>query len=281
MGWAKPNAMVEFNHDEEKAIEALEERGAFLHVDKNVKPTKNRDSVLTPKQLSLLRKIKNVIRKGRVSSIQISDHQAETKKVIVTFDKSNEDPTESFTPADDYIFVHCTSSGPYNNADVKEIFVSDEEIDLYYIYAPPLGISNSSLAFLEAARKRGSIDMDLGKKLLMAMYDEKSKGSEEHISVNDVLKATILPFYIHRKVEDYRTFINLAVFLAIGDSDPMVTYKWITNNRLSLFSIPGFKCHIFEKLEKMVEKGETFGFTREQIEMLRLLRDKLTPLKGK
>ena len=50
-------------------------------------------------------------------------------------------------------------------------------------------------------------------------------------------------------------FINLAIFIAMLDKDPMVGYNWLKSNRLSVFSIPGFKGHIVEDMETIVTKG--------------------------
>merc|ERR1712224_541296 len=77
-----------------------------------------------------------------------------------------------------------------------------------------------------------------------------------------------------------RSTLNLALFVALADADPLVGYNWLANNRLSLLSIPGFKCGIFETISKISNEGEGFlDFSSNEIRMLKLLANKLEVLK--
>lgn len=258
----------------------------FSRLDPNITPTKLRYPVVGPIKLRILRSIKNVIRKGRVSAIRISNSsENDTKKEIdVHFDGSVDDPRETFFPAEDYVFVHCTSPGPFNNIDVNEIFVSENQIDLYALFAPPITISMSTLGYLEAARRKGKLDLNLGEKLIMAINGDEFQQeveNKEQFSVHDILKAVVLPFDLNGNKRKLCSIINTAVFFAIADIDPFVPFNWMKNNRLSLFSIPGSKSRIYENLDDMISKGSALGFSEEYVEVFRLLQNKLEPLKGR
>jgi hypothetical protein len=60
----------------------------------------------------------------------------------------------------------------------------------------------------------------------------------------------------------------------------MVALNWMKGNRLSFFSIPGFKSEIYEDMTKLCREGERFGYTKHDIRMFELLLEKLEPLEG-
>lgn len=101
-------------------------------------------------------------------------------------------------------------------------------------------------------------------------------------SDNDVLLHLVHAFQLDGEVPDLlRSLSTLAIFLAIVDKDPMVGYEWMKSNRLSFFSIPGFKSGIVDDLNKMIGDGEKLGFTDNEIRMFKLLSGKLEVLKDK
>ena len=255
--------------------------GMLHRLDKNIKPTRFRYPVVLSSQLKKLQKVTNLIRKGRVTSIEYTNSK---ESILVHFDGKVTEPQMTFSPADDYVFVHCTSPGLMNGAKPKSIFVSDYELDLYVISAPPIPMSMSSIAYLEAARLRGSLDIDLAKQLFLAMTEEdvdRKSVENENISMNDILKAILRPFDITGKGKDLRSLVNLAVFLSIANVDPMVSYKWMKGNRLQFLSIPFYKCRVYENVSDMIEKSKILGFSDSMVNMLRLLQHKLEPLQGK
>lgn len=73
---------------------------------------------------------------------------------------------------------------------------------------------------------------------------------------------------------------NLAVFLSLFSSVPIEGLQWLQSNRLSLLSVPGKKCHIFEDLNDMINQQSQFRFTDSEIKMFRMLSERLKPLEG-
>lgn len=175
-------------------------------------------------------------------------------------------------------FIHCTSPGPFNGREIDELFVSDTEMRIFLLYAPPVSISMSVLAKLESARRQGKLDLDFGRKMLRAAA--LLNGDEP--SDNDVLRHLVRGFMLSGDVPSLLVSLStLAVFLALVDKDPMVGYKWMKANRLSFFSIPGFKSGIVGDLARLTTNGEKLGFSASEVEMFSLLHEKLQPLKDK
>ena len=253
----------------------INRKGDLHRLDTNIKPTRFRFPVVRSSELKMLQKVTNLIRKGRVTSIQYTDSK---RSIKAQFDGNVTEPHMIFSPANDYVFVHCTSPGPFNGAKPQNIFVSDNELDLFLLSAPPISMSMSSIAYLEASRLRGSLDEDFAKQLYMAIAEEKEDRHE--VSMNEILKAIVRPFDLVGNHGDLRSIINLAVFLSIANVDPMISYKWMKNNRLQFLSIPFFKCRIYEHVSTMIHKGKIMGFSDATVNMLRLLQTKLEPLQG-
>ena len=163
--------------------------------------------------------------------------------------------------------------------EIEELFISKKEMRLFMLYAPPVSISPSVQARLEAARKKGSLDLEFGAELLRA---GSMLVNGDIPSDNDVLLHLVHAFQLDGEVPDLlRSLSTLAIFLAIVDKDPMVGYEWMKSNRLSFFSIPGFKSGIVDDLNKMIGDGEKLGFTDNEIRMFKLLSGKLEVLKDK
>lgn len=90
-------------------FDRLEASGALLRIDKNVRPKMFHGATISQMELEELRKIKNVIRKGRVKSIE---------KDQIHFEN------ESIPTSKNHIHVDCSASA-ISNLDVKPIFESD------------------------------------------------------------------------------------------------------------------------------------------------------------
>lgn len=275
--WSWGEALLEADLDMNKAALLLEKEGVFDRVDKTVLPTKLRFPVVSKDEIAMLRKISNVIRRGRVTSI----NKAEAGQICVEFDKREAEP---LLLSDDHIFVHCTSPGPFNGNDQCCPFPSPDVLQLWFLYAPPVPISMSCIAALEARRSLGTLDLDFGRKLANAL-----KGTDNvEYSENEVLQTLITGYRLTAGDDvgaDTRAQIEplklLGLFFALLDKDPMVGLQWMQQNRLSFFSIPGFKGASYENLLKIVEKKSVLGLSDDEVSMLITLSNKLKALEGK
>merc|ERR1711981_868339 len=250
--WTMPEALLKHNGDEEKARADLEEKGIFVRLDKNVQPTRFRFPVIGKEELKLMRKIKNVVRKGRVTSIRLKNN-----KIDIGFGEDQE-PYILPESANDYAFVHCASPGPFNGVSeemVDKLFVSENELRLYLLFPPPVTASLACLAFLEAARSKGKLDLEFGRKLI--------RGETEQDCIDS----------------NFLSIMSIAMIIALADPDPMVAFNWMKSSRLSMLSIPGFKSRIYEMFGEILEKKH-MGFSDGYLAMAGLLRDKLKVLEG-
>lgn len=273
--WSYSEALLRHDGDQDKACLELEQTGAFVRLSKDVTPTKFRFPVIGKDELKLLRQIKNLIRRGRVSAIK-----QDRNRVLVQFEDNNGICIPSTTVADT-VFIHCTSPGPFNGNATDEVFVTDKQLNLNLLYAPPVSVSMSSIAYLEAARLSGTLDIQFGKQLLLAAKGSLAEGSCAHISEDEVLRELIKPLMLIERDDSsrFRSIVTNAMFLAIANSDPMVAYSWLRHNRLSFYSVPGFRSGIYGQLSDLVEKGKKLGFTEAELSMFAMVRDKLEPLK--
>ena len=289
--WEWPKALLKHNQDKNKASLDLEAKGGFVRLDKSIQPTKFRFPVIGKDELALLRKVpkENVLRRGRVSSITTDKS---TSNVFIGF-ADGRDPWKMSAPIDDdLVFLHCACPGPFNGNVVDELFISDKELDLYLLFAPPVSISMSTLAYLEASRHKGELDMSFGRKLLLSIDGKLSEGhpDTDQYSENDVLRRLVRAFQLDSKDHNdksltagsIRSLVTLAVFLALAGEDPLIGYEWLKRNRLSFFSIPDFKGEVYETMNLILENNdEATGFSEGEVHMISLLRDKLEPLAGK
>lgn len=280
--WSYPRAVLKCNGDIEKACAMLSNQGSFGCLDDEVQPTRFRFPVVGKDELLVMRKIRNVLRRGRVTSIKMKQ---ENKVIVVDFESEKQPIFLPLEHGQKYTFVHCTSPGPFNGNDQKELFVSEKELDLVLLFAPPISLSMSCLAKLESARREGTMDIEFGRKLLMIKSNNcelELRSDENHLTENDILKSLLCGFYVGGdKNAMLQTIINLAMFIALVDNDPMVGYKWLTVNRLSMLAVPGFKCGIYDDLNEMVVKREVLGLSNCESEMLTLLSNRLSLLEGK
>ena len=285
--WSLEKSLLENNGDVEKAVQDLEEKDAFLRLDetKKITPTKFRFPVVQKDQLIMMRKVKNIIRKGRVISIQ-KEKVIDKEEIKVNFDGGNTETqsSELFSSFEDTLFIHCTSPGPFNGKQAKHVFVSDHELDLFLLFPPPISLSHSVIAYLEAAKRKGTLDVVFAKKLFEIMSEDTTT---EDVSSDEILKQIIRPFMIGNQIDPqvkknttFASMTNLAIFFAVADKDSTVAYKWMKSNRLSFLSIPGYKSKIYESLCTMVSKAASLEFSERKVKMVTLLRDKLKPLEG-
>ncbi len=90
-------------------FDRLEASGSLLRLDKNVRPQMFHGATISQMELEELRKIKNIIRKGRVKSIE--------KDQIIFND-------DSIPTSEDHIHVDCSASA-ISNLEMKPIFAGD------------------------------------------------------------------------------------------------------------------------------------------------------------
>ena len=264
-------ALLKNDNDKDKACLALEAKGQFVRLDPEVLPTRFRFPVVGNDEIEVMRNVRNKIRRGRISSIRKDGGGV----ITVAFEKGN-DLVLANSEGKEHIFVHCTSPGPFNDktSDEDEVFRSEQEIALDYLYAPPVSISMSSIAKLESARQNGTLDIEFGRKLL------KNNTASPNDVLRFLIKGDLRPNSEKSFLDEMRALITQAIFISILDKDPMVGYKWLKTNRLSLFSIPGAKVGAVKSLELIVEKGKNLGSAPGQLEMLQKVAGKLEPLRG-
>jgi hypothetical protein len=269
MEW--PKVMAEHHNDINKASLAMEKQGKFVRLDETILPTQFRFPVIQPGDFKLLKKVKTIIRRGRATAIR-RNYKSE---VVVEFG-GNHSPWDAFAPVENCVFVHATSPGPFNNKDTSQpIFESSKKMNLDLLFAPPVTFSMSCLAKIEAARVKGTLNTDAMRRLALALGEEKSEGRD--FTDDDLLK-----ILIQRANFDnvHYTTITLAMLFAIVDRDPMVPYKWMKENRLSLLSIPGAKAESCDDVRMLRSKGTKLGLTEKDARMLEILGKLIKPLEG-
>lgn len=267
-----PNALAEYNNDQDKAALALEEKGLFSRIDKNIVPKRFRFPSIQPDDLKLLQKIKTVVRRGRATAIR----QKYNSDVEVEFG-SNFPTWKAFAPMDKCVFVHATSPGPFNSGvdSSGPIFNSPGRMTLRLLFTPPIPFSMSVLAKVEAARRKGTLDLDFMRNLALALGGEKSKANE--LTENDMLKMLLAPL---TTTKFYRTMMTQAIIFAIVDRDPMEVINWFKGNRLSFLSIPGFKSGACDDTRMLSTKQNVFDLSDAEVSMMKLVGEKIKPLEG-
>merc|ERR1711865_302065 len=104
--------------------------------------------------------------------------------VVVEFG-SDHSPWEGFAPIENCVFVHATCPGPFNELYAREgiepgFFNSEKKMTLNLLFEPPISMSMSCLAKIEASRNKGTLDIECMKRLMLARM--KMKGEEEKSS---------------------------------------------------------------------------------------------------
>ena len=272
--WSWGQALLENQMDSQKAALDLEEKGVFARLDKDVTPTKFRFPVVGDDELAYMQKVKQIVRRGRVTSITSTDKSDNRGQVSIEFDNGR-----PLLVSSEHIFVHCTSPGPFNGHDRSSPFASESEINLEFLYAPPVPISMSCIAVLESQRRKGKIDVEFGHQIL----------GRTDVTVNEILRQ-LMRGYDLKDVSDLSSngslahiqpLMALAVFICLFETDPTAGYQWMRKNRLSFFSIPGFKGEVYENVCKILENKKMLSLQEHDVAILRGLAYKLKPLEGK
>lgn len=282
--WSYPRALLKAGGDINAACASMESRGELIRVDETIKPTRVRFPVVGRSEIVLMRKIKDTVRRGRVSSISLGSN----RDILVGFGPGERDWVLP-APADGHVFVHCTSPGPFNGYPGSGELFSSDQIELGLLFAPPISMSMSCLARLESARKKGTLDVAFGRELIREMsVDCGSDASDDEVLLRLIRGIPVddqSVTHIDHPDSDITVMvepiITLGLFLAIVDPDPMVGYNWMKSNRLSFLSIPGFKSGLLEDLDAIVEKGKVLGYPAGKLRMIKKMAEKLEPLRGK
>jgi hypothetical protein len=269
--WA--DSVLKFNNDQKKAAFALEEEGMLVRLDKNFTPISFKFPIILPGDLKLLRNVKTVIRRGRATAIS---HKYNSD-VMVEFG-TDYPPWEAFAPIEKCVFVHASSPGPFNGADADiPIFNNTKKMTLEMIFLPPVTFSMSVLAKIEATRRKGTLDLDFMRRLVIALGEEKSKVNE--FTENDLLKMLFHSLNLDSS-NIFRPQMTQAIIFAILDHDPMVAINWMKQNRLSFLSLPGVKSGACDHVRMLCSKGKTLGLSENDVRMLEVIGEKIKPLEG-
>jgi len=304
--------LLKYDNDMQKAALEGEEQRSIVRLDKDIMPTVFKFPLVSDEELKLYRNVKTIIRRGRATAIRrrANSKDDDDDGVVVEFGSGDDhSPWEAFAPIDKCVFVHATSPGPFvgsftayqpDHQEKKEketpsigIFNSEKKMTLNLLFEPPISISVSCLAKIEASRNKGTLDLECMKRLMLARM--KMKGEEEKSSSsidsrednnnnyteNEMLDALLQQY----ELTAARPMLNLAVFLSICDKDPLVSMKWMKQNRLAfLGSIPGFKCHVCNGVQKFITKGiidgKKVGLTEQDMRMLEPMKEQIQPLEG-
>ena len=262
-------ALLRANGNHEQAVDDMEKQGQLLRFDPDVRPTASfRFPTISTEEVQLLRKVDQKIRRGRISSISVKDGSP-----CLNFVNSG-DPYILDGSADSYVVVHCTSPGPFNGYRPSPIFASDDALTLAAVFAPPIPLSGAAIAWVEAARRKGALDLECGRRLL---------GSEggEIASETEVLGKLLQGYYLNGDpVHQMVPLRNLAVLLAVGNRDPRAAAKWFTsNNRLSVYRWL-YKLGTVEDLEAMADPKRVIDFPDDERALFGRLLKELEPLRG-
>jgi len=271
--WDFPKYLANCDNDMQKAALAAEEKGLFVRLDKKFMPTKFRFPLILPDELKLLRNVETVIRRGRATAIVRKNNS----DVRVEFGSGNS-PWTAFAPIEKCVFIHASSPGPFNDIDPETpFFTNSKKMTLNQLFFPPISYSMSTLAKIEATRRKGTLDIDFMKQLALTWGEEKLEQNE--CTENDLLKMLLLPTDLTKNL--FQPLIVQAIVFAILDRDPMVAINWMKQNRLSfLCTLPGFKCETCDHVRLICSKAKSIGLSESDVRMLEMVGEKIKPLEG-
>ena len=257
-------ALLRCDGDTEAASATLEQEGHFLRLDSSVTPTRFRFPTVDLDELERLRRVHDVVRRGRVARIDLC-----AGAPTLTFG-DGQPPLN--LPAGS-LLVHCASPGPLHAATWRRrLFESDGVRNLGHVVQPPVPVSVAALARLGAARVDSTLDLAFGRDVT---------GLQEE---NDVLDALFTNYDLSPTSTDHlRPIINLARFVCLLDPDPAVAVRWLRNNRLSLYRnlLPLQRLRVCEDVGVLLEKSKVLGLRADEVRQLRQMHQtKLGAVRG-
>jgi len=251
-------AVLKNEGDLEKALDEEEKSGRLLRLDPKVRPTQIRFPVVGEDELATMRKVlEGLVKRGRVSAIELE----EGKQIRVIFN----DGGEPWCHQDlDHVFVHCTSPGPYSNAEGYPCFPRDDLLNMGMLFAPPLPLHASMLAKLEMSRVRGRLNLQAGRELMEALG--KDAADLAALPPTAQGEAMLRELMIARSpsgaglVKFGFSTMNEAAFYCLFEGGPAAAFAWVKANRLSFLGSPRNPfSSIFEELELVQKYGEKNG----------------------
>ena len=267
--WDYVHRYLELDGDFDKTLLSLEAEGLFFRLDPGRMPTVLRHPIIEQGELDLLKRT-NHIRRGRVSSIV---RAANGKDVLVKFGPN-------FLPltfAENTAFVHCCSPGPFNGhlaaftGGSVDVFDSPTSVSLYIIFTPPASLPSCAIAYLEAAARRGTLDLEFGRNLV----------EDADLEPWQVLQRLFHPWPAMNRgcKEQVAPILNLALFFAVADRDCLEVLRWFRGNKLSLFSTLYYRSNMWNALNAMAGKRDVLRLTAWEERVVRKLIVKLEPIK--
>lgn len=137
---------------------------------------------------------------------------------------------------------------------------------LKMIFVPPVTLSLSTLAKIEAARRNATLDFHFMRRLAIYLGEEKSEVNK--FTENDLLKMLIHPLPLQDHSDLFRAQKIQAILFAVLDRNPMVALKWTKQNRLSMLFIPGLKSGACDHVRVLCSKAKTVGLSENDVRML-------------
>jgi hypothetical protein len=120
----------------------LEQAGVFLRIDTNVQPEMFHGATVSQIELAELRRVKNIVRKGRVTSI-------ESKQIVLE--------QGSIATSTEHLHIDCSASA-LTNLTIKPIFAGDiitpQTVRSYQPVFSAAFIAHIELAYPEAAKNK-------------------------------------------------------------------------------------------------------------------------------
>lgn len=269
---ASPQRVVEYTlkalegEGDERSINlALERDGHVFRLDasKKVEPTASRFPTISIQELEVLRKVEKLIRQGRIREIT-ADGDLIFENGHVTKREFFRDPEDSSTSSDIF-YIHCSSPGPFAGKKPLTIFPRPNYLCLWPLVNPPTTQSGSFLAAIECARLNKTLNTSLIQQVwteifaknddLLAAATSTDSDFAKPCPENQLEICLSAMFQPGLGESAARILLNIAgIQLILDGSVPDKGTKFLKNNRLSLFSIPGAKVNSEKNLGILLEK---------------------------
>ena len=249
--------------DDERSVNlAMEKDGLLFRLDasKQVEPTASRFPTISQQELEVLRRVKNLLRQGRIEEItedgNLVFQNGHVEEIVNS--KKYFSTCESLA---DVFYVHCASPGPFAGKAPDAIFAQPNLMCLTPLINPPVPQSASYLAAIESARLNKTLNTSLIKEVQEELLLKDDVGQE------DMCLSAMFQHGLGASVA--RNLLNLAgIQLILGEHADIGT-KFLKNNRLSIFSIPGSKVNSYANLKFLLDNKEK-SLTTEEKKLIQL-----------
>uniref|UniRef100_A0A7S2Z0R7 Uncharacterized protein n=2 Tax=Eukaryota TaxID=2759 RepID=A0A7S2Z0R7_9CHLO len=140
----------------------------------------------------------------------------------------------------------------------------------------------SLLGYLEAARRRGTLDVAFGNRLLGGEGERSGEAILQELIHNYAMQqVNALSNDSGRSIggSNLRTevapIMMICLFVCLGSRDTKGMLKWLRGNRLAPYSIPQYKSHHVQDLKKMVREKFLIDLSTEKEKQIRLMIERL------